>query len=344
MQFMVGYQVMETSEWVNTIIALKKNVSEVYFPWPGFASGRGMTAGQAQLLPWEVQERTIADLDRLHRENIDLTLLLNGNCYGGESLSRAFFERIQDTVEYLRKRYQIIAVTTASPVIGRFLRQNCPEIEVRASVNMSIGSPIGMALVQDDFDAFYLQRECNRNFDEIQRVRKWCDVNGKRLYLLANSGCFAHCSAHTFHDNLVAHEEEIVSRDNMLTFEGVCWRALKNPENRHVILSNTTFIRPEDISMYKNWFDGIKLATRSNANPSRILKSYVAGTYHGALTTLMEPDFTAAFYPNVLDNARIDNAFANQVLHCNKHCDECGYCKKVYENALLTLNDIYFSK
>ena len=36
-----------------------------------------------------------------------------------------------------------------------------------------------------------------------------CDAEGKELYMLANSGCLNNCSAHVFHDNLVAHEAQI---------------------------------------------------------------------------------------------------------------------------------------
>ena len=66
-----------------------------------------------------------------------------------------------------------------------------------------------MKYLEKDFCGFYMKRELNRDFEMIEKLHGWCKENGKKFYLLANSGCLNFCSAHNFHDNLVAHEEEI---------------------------------------------------------------------------------------------------------------------------------------
>jgi hypothetical protein len=65
-------------------------------------------------------------------------------------------------------------------------KREYPDIEVKASVNMGIGSIQAMEYVSDYFDSFYLKRELNRYLDEIKPLRKWCNNNNK-LYMLANS-------------------------------------------------------------------------------------------------------------------------------------------------------------
>ena len=123
-----------------------------------------------------------------------------------------------------------------------FLNQNFQDIDVRASVNMEIGTTEGLDYVAECFDSFYAKRECNRDFKQLKKLRSWCDNNGKKLYGLANSGCLNYCSTHTFHDNLVAHESEIAEMDNAYQFEGQCRRFLKDIENREKWFSISNFI------------------------------------------------------------------------------------------------------
>ena len=96
---------------------------------------------------------------------------------------------------------------------------------------MEIGSTEGISYVSNLFDSFYVKRELNRNLNELSRLRKWCDSNGKQMYILANSGCLNNCSAHIFHDNLVAHEAEISAMDNGYQFNGICWEFLSDRNN-----------------------------------------------------------------------------------------------------------------
>ena len=109
---------------------------------------------------------------------------------------------------------------------------------------MEIGTIQGMDYLAEYFDGYYMKRECNRNFDVIKNLKNWCDNNGKTLHLLANSGCLNYCSAHTFHDNLVSHEAEIMKMDNCYVFSGVCYEYLKKYEKRISLVRDTNFIRP----------------------------------------------------------------------------------------------------
>ena len=264
-------------------------------------------------------------------------MLLNGNCYGEKALAVSFYQEIGNAVQLLQRQLGQIVVTTASLTVAKFLKQSFTGLEVRASVNLELSEPQGFDYIADLFDSFYLARSQNRNITAIKRVKSWCNQNGKKLYGLANSGCFNHCSAHTFHDNLVAHEAEIAKQTNAYRFEGQCFTYLKQPVNRANWLCYTNFIRPEDVPLYENLFCGLKLATRMAANPARIINAYCRGSYSGPVQELLEPNHSGMFYPYIIENKNLPANFGQQTLHCSKNCASCAYCKTALQNAAIKL-------
>jgi len=304
MKFSVGYQLLPDTYFIDEIIKRKEHISEVYFSWGDFPNGRNNQLRQSGMTPWEAQAKQIEDLKLLTEHGIAVNLLLNATCYGKDSQSRAFYEKIGETVDFILDNYLLKSVTTTSPLIAGFIHSNFEGIDVRASVNMGIGSIEGMDYVADCFDSFYLKRELNRDFKAIRTLKAWCDGHGKKLYALANSGCLNNCSAHTFHDNLVSHEQEISAMDNGFAFEGICRKYLSNPENLHALVDNTGFIRPEDTHLYEDLFPAMKLATRVNSDPVRVLEAYIdRKRYIGSTLDLLEPNHTSAIYPYMLENS-----------------------------------------
>lgn len=304
MKFSVGYQMRPDPDFLSGIISQKEHIHEVYFSWGQYPNGRSAQGMQQGLTQWEAYYRQEADIAMLSAAGLDLNLLFNATCYGANSQSKAFFDGVGNTVDYLT-RYNLTSVTTTSLLIAKFLQENFPQLDVRASVNMCIGTIEGLDYVKDYFDSFYLKRELNRDFRAIRQLKAWCDDNGKALYGLANSGCLNHCSAHTFHDNLVSHEQEISKMDNGYAFEGVCRAFLKDPANHYKIVDRTGFIRPEDVTLYEGLFPALKLATRVSPNPLRILNAYTSQHYRGNMLELLEPNHSGIFYPHVLENSRI---------------------------------------
>ncbi|MBQ4120274.1 MAG: hypothetical protein IJD45_07805 [Clostridia bacterium] len=336
MQYLVGLQVGDDA-LVSEIIKNKDSVSEVYFSWGDIPNGRNTLDTSGNLTLFEMQQLMVSHLDKLKVSGIDFNLLLNANCYGADSQSRSFFNKVGNTIDYITTNFGLSSVTTTSPLIAKFVKQNFSELEVRASVNMEIGTTEGMDYIADLFDSFYLKREYNRNLQKIKQARTWCDANGKKLYGLANSGCLNFCTTHIFHDNLVAHESEISARDNGYQFDGQCWEYLRKEEKLKKWLSLTNFIRPEDVHLYEGLFEGLKLATRVNKNPVKIVNSYCNASYNGAITDLLEPNHSGVFYPTVIDNKEIAADFAETVLKCLKNCNECSYCNDIQKNATVVL-------
>ncbi len=300
MKFMPGYQITEDDAFVSELVRQKEHIYEVYFSFGDMPNGRNSQIQSETLLPWEAQAKQLSDLETLSKNGLALNLLLNGNCYGKDSQSRNFFCRIGDTVDFIAEKFGLSSVTTTSPLIAKFITENFPELEVRASVNMKIGTVEGMDYLADYFGGYYMQREYNRDFGRIKELKAWCDKNGKKLYLLANSGCLNNCSAQIFHDNLVSHESEISKMDNAYAFTGACKEYLSKPEHYKALIENTNFVRPEDIHKYEDYFVAAKLATRVSRNPINTLRSYINAKYSGNILEILEPAHN--IYPYVLEN------------------------------------------
>lgn len=315
MKFSIGYQLTASTDFLQSIISNKESVYEVYFAWDGFANGRNTTYIAKDFSEWDAKKRKMSDLRMLSENGIKLNLLFNATCYGAESLSKSFFEGIGDTVDFVKDSFGLDSITTTSPLIGKFIKDNFSDVEVRASVNMSIGTAEGMDYISPYFDSFYLKRELNRDFSAIKTLKKWCEDNGKQLFALANSGCLNNCSAHVFHDNLVSHENEIRKMDNGYSFHGICKEYLQNSQNLQSIFDITNFIRPEDVTLYEGLFPALKLATRVSNNPVRILKAYIENkSFSGSVFDLLEPNHTNTVYPYLLDNSKIKKTVTKEKL------------------------------
>ncbi len=326
MKFQVGYQ--NNRKFTDYLLNHGEMVSELYFPWGSFTTGRGVTLEQEQLEN---------DLALFADAGFKFCLLLNGNCYGKDALSKTFFHRLAASVGEISERFGLHSVTTASPVIAGFLRREFPALHLRASVNMEIGTPEAVEYMLENFDSFYLKREYNYDLSRIIRMRDFCHARGKKLYILANSGCLNFCSARTFHDNLVAHQHEISPDSDLIDFHGQCTVFLGQGENRKNILAQSNFIRPEDVKYFENLCDGMKLATRTNFNPMGVAFSYFNGRTNGNLLDLTEPAHSALLPGKIISSRKFPADYADRRFACDKVCEECGYCRDVQEKSTIVL-------
>ena len=193
-----------------------------------------------------------------------------------------------------------------------------------------------MELASNYFDGYYLNRDYNRDLDHIRSVRAWCDEHGKSLHMLANSGCIYQCPHHHYHENVVAHIDEIVSKES--AYKGTlapCFRMLTDPSVQYWVLRNT-WIRPEDIRHYVDLFDTIKLATRESAEPEYVLLAYTMEKWPANLLDILEPGHANVEGMPFIANARFPEDWFEHTTHCGHHCDTCGYCKTVFEKVART--------
>ena len=327
MKFSIGYPTQPKGSFFRAVSPHIKSIGEVYFAWDGFGSGRP---------PADKEENTASllesDLNLFYEAGVRLNLLLNGSCYGENALSTEFALRALRLVESLGEKYGLSTVTTASPFLAHSLKSAFPFLDVRASVNMWIDGIEGMRQCMDIFDSFYVKREYNRRPEEIRRQAEWCHQNGKRLYLLANSGCIPNCAFHIFHDTMVSHGSEVAKKENDESFVPyACRRIMKNEENHYLLLAGN-LVRPEDVHHLEGIVDGVKLATRVHPFPSIIIGAYANGSFPSDLCALTEPGFGDLLGgPYMLDNSAIPDTFWATTTSCKRNCAECGYCRDLYK-------------
>ena len=335
-RYAVGYQLPDDRDSILELVQdYPKHINEVYFAWLGQISGRTPVGDLEGFSHEEALEVMTEELGGLSKLGVKLTLLCNANCYGGEAASKTLARKTEQHVEQMREQFNISAVTTASPYLARVIKQAFPDLEIRASVNMRIGTVKGMEYMADLFDSFHVQRDYNRDLSHLRMLKEWADGAGKKLILLANSGCFSFCSGQTFHDNMVAHEAEICEIKNLDDFNPyVCWQTLKNREKWHMLLQNT-WIRPEDLHHYEELFDTVKLATRMHALPGLVIGAYARRYHCGNTLDLFEPGLGRAISPYIIDNMAFPEDWFERTSSCDKNCHKCNYCKSVLEKVLL---------
>ena len=333
MKFAAGYQYRSSGELFSEMIAdYRPAIAEVYFPVPGFASGRP-DAAQANS---DALAQLIYELKAIKSMNIQLDMLLNGNCYGNNAVSQDFRNRICNMLEWFASEELLPEIiTTTSPFVADTIKKYNPDIEVRASVNMRIDSITALEYLADKFDSFYLRRDLQRDLETVALFANWSKANNKKLCLLANSGCLRNCPYQTFHDNLVAHDSELRQLENVKDFiPHLCWARYNGGSNAEDFL-RSSWIRPEDVKHYEPYCSLMKLATRQHSNPRMILGAYTSGGFSGNVFDLTEPCFSNAFAPNILDNRLLDNEELPG--KCGSSCTHCGKCGKIVKKALRSL-------
>lgn len=333
MEFSVGYRVLpgEPDYFCDIVRDYRPRIREIYFAWPGEASGRApLEPGAQEQLAWE--------LDVIRGLGVSLNLLINASCYGDEALSPAFAARVVDQIRKLKDGLGLNAVTTMSPIVARAIRKQVAGIDIRASVNMRLGTVRAMDYVAGFFDSYCLQREYNRDPERLAELRTWAEANGKTLHALVNSGCLNFCSFQAFHDNAVAHEGTRRKPCASGDIPTLCSDYYASPDHRHAFLQGS-WIRPEDMAAHQRIFGGrYKLATRLHDNPRLVIAAYAEGRFYGNLLDLMEPGLGRVFFPDGLDNRAFPPEWFDRTTRCRAACGVCGYCREVYERVRLDLS------
>lgn len=338
LKFSVGYPCAAPQSFFNTVAPYLDSIGELYFGWESFSTGRAIFENDPRYDAKKLEK----ELAQFAEYGVRLNLLLNGNCYGGEAISAELAARVENTVGDLCDRFGLHTVTTASPFIAETVKKRFPDIDVRASVNMWVDGVAGMSQCADVFDSFYVKRDYHYCLDEIRNQHQWCVENGKKLYLLANSGCVPNCAYHTFHDNFVSHSRQVAAFPKVAGFEPYgCRRLMAKSENRYLLLSGN-LVRPEDVHHYDGLVDGIKLATRIHPFPAIVIGAYKRGRFIGDLSALTEPGFGDLLYPYILENSSIPDEYWEHKTSCARAaakgstapCRDCGYCESVYRHIL----------
>ena len=186
------------------------------------------------------------------------------------------------------------------------------------------------------FDSYYICRDVQRDLPTFRRMAAWCRDHGKKLCMLANSGCVRNCPWQVFHETLLSHKftDAFPEMDNQ-NLNLVCNQIFVQ-KKMHADFLRCTWIRPEDIHVFEPELETIKLSTREAKFPHEIVEAYVNGSYDGNLTRLMDPYHGFGFRPNRVDNKSFPADWITSGIagKCAENCTHCGKCDELLKTLL----------
>lgn len=199
----------------------------------------------------------------------------------------------------------------------------------------SIVSQIQNIIGRDYFPTdLMVDRSLNRDLAKLEELVIYVRGISKetKVTLLANEGCLNHCSLKQTHDAIISYIN--IGHDirglEKLDRVGCQEYFLNNPSQ----ILTSPFIRPEDLSVYSELCDVIKLSGRtlSSANKTKILKAYISRAYDGNLLDLLEAQ--AGNKGNIfIDNKSLRSDFINTVTKCDKACYKCNFCYNIFNEV-----------
>ena len=307
-------------------------LQEVYFPWPGLLSARELEGD-----PVPLRKQVVDDVRFCRSKGLRLDLLINATCYGDKALTAAQREDYYATLKEMDKAgIMPEIVTTTSPYIGVITKKFDASIDRRASVNMRLNSTLAMEYVSDEFDSFYLCRDIQRDLPTVKVFAEWGRKNGKKICMLANSGCLRYCPWQTFHETLLAHSfSHIYGEMKKLDMPPTLCVSLVQAKQYEEIL-RASWIRPEDLHRYDPFVSVFKLSTREADRPDLILKAYTSGSFDGDLLQILDPGFSFFVRPNIFDNKAFPQEWSEGKIagRCAIDCTHCGKCSEVLKRVL----------
>jgi len=334
-KFAVGHYLTENPNDPKSFAELAKRYAprlrEVYFPWPGLSNAR------AKVYKQEDEIRIAADLKYCRDHGMKLDILANATCYGEKSFTEEQHKQIVSIIEHLDGmglRPEI--VTTTSPYIAKLFKLVFPDIEVRASVNMRLRNTLALEYLAPVYDSFYICRDVQRDIPTFRTMAKWCRDNGKKLCMLANSGCVRDCPWQVFHETLLSHKfSDCFPEMDAQNLNIVC-NQLFTQKKKQAEFLRATWIRPEDIHVFEPELETIKLSTREAKFPHEIVEAYVSGSYDGNLPRLMDPYHGFGFRPYRIDNKSFpaDWITSGIAAKCAENCTHCGKCEAIMKQVL----------
>ena len=335
-KFAVGHYLTEKPDDPLSFAELAKKFAprlrEVYFPWPGLSNARAKVYDKP-----DDEARIAADLKYCREHGMKLDILANATCYGDTAFSVEQRKQILGIIGKLDNMgLKPEIVTTTSPYIAKVFKLNFPDIEVRASVNMRLRNTLALEYLSPVYDSYYICRDVQRDLPTFRLMAKWTREHGKKLCMLANSGCVRNCPWQVFHETLLSHKftDAFPEMDN-LNLNLVCNQIFAQKKMLADFL-RCTWIRPEDVHVFEPELETIKLSTREAKFPHEIVEAYVNESYDGNLTRLMDPYHGFGFRPYRVDNKSVPADWITSGIagKCAENCTHCGKCDELLKTLL----------
>jgi len=332
MKFSIGYN--HDIKLLDLLEVYKDNIEALYFPIPNQYLGTGRCIPQKNSYLNEIPEI----IKKCNSLNIKSQLLLNATCEGESGLEKNFFSKVIDYMQRL-KDLGLKSAIVSNPVYISEIKEQIKEIEVESSVNCYVKT-VEHALYLKDLgvDILTIDRDINRDISLIKEIK---DKTGLKIRLMLNEGCLRNCPFRKMHFNIIAHAN-LKSKAEMISgifFEKWCMKILfQNPAK----IFSIPFIPPGALKYYIRFADYFKIASRDS--PTSLielrLKAYINQNFNGNLLSLLDCSGLSSYIRYIDSRILNKGNFFKRMLECTNNCNECNYCSKLVNRAVIT--DSYF--
>jgi collagenase-like PrtC family protease len=308
-------------------------IKEVYLSGPQEYSGSGRIAP-------ELSFNQFAEVvEKIHKENIRVNLLLNSVCEGSDWYSPAALKSTMDYLQRVHQELGIEALTIANPLYIREVRKRFPDIEICASVLGDIDC-VQKAVIYAKAGANVITPDVNINRD-LALLKKIRDATGTELKLMVNEGCLLRCPFRKFHFNYISHKSrnpamagKMKAEDNV--FSANCIQLTKSDPSQ---VLKSCWIRPEDLEKYSQVSRYFKIVGRTSSRSMviRSVEAYMNASWAGDLMELMAGNLYSYAMSNFvhIENKALDEiSFFDRVTSCDQDCIECSFCSTVVGQLL----------
>jgi hypothetical protein len=303
--WVIPYVDQDPSFWEEIADRFGAHVKEVYFPMPGgvLASGRGKQP--------DCHLETF-----LRHAPLSKSVLLNPIV-----LSRPVEEiapSVLSALKRLHEEFGVKSTTVTHPTLARYIREECPDFRITASVLMRIARPAQVLVVRDYVDAIAPDTSLVRDLDGLRRLR---NTFSGGICLIVNEACLPGCPYRTQHFYEMGYGDSYPHSLCQQTLEKYPWLRLTG-----------AWILPRHLGYYEGLYDSLKLAgrvtLRDRARYMTVLNAYVK-------REAILPRDIGGGPASVLDAMDVPDELFESLLHCDKNCHSCSICRDYYEQAIV---------
>lgn len=281
-------------------------------------------------LPQTQIENLKSYIEYSKEKGIEFDYIMNTTCHGDIN-HKDFNNILKVQIEKLID-VGVTNITVSTPYLMQYIKQNFPNINVTASINMCASSVSQVEQLENlGASRIVLDRNINRNFKLLKTISRNCK---SELELLTNSLCLPFCIMHQYHNNLNSHYKEKPDEELLKVYPyAKCFSTyVSNP----ILMLCSGWIRPEDLNKYfELGINRFKIDGRGIPQDIvlSVVDSYMNEHFDGNLFDLMfSGRNTRRSISANLDNKEL-NDFLSNITDNEIDCRYCGgkngYCKKL---------------
>lgn len=212
-------------------------------------------------------------------------------------------------------------------------REDIPPFKIKLSINNHISSleEVVFAYENNNIQHIILDRNINRNMDELKRIHEWSNGKNISFTLLAQEGCITQCQWKQSCDNMIStfhrHDvHEVNDAQNVHTLN-LC---TKYYNDKPAEILKSPWILPGAITLFEPYVDYIKLSGRERSIVNMIpsFDAYLNGDDNILIRDIVPKCSNKIGSKNALELQAL--GASSKWSNCKNRCIGCDFCDTLY--------------